>query len=416
METGRVAYETARLRLARYRVEGEQARSRAAAHATQVSAEALDVHRVGLWLFRNQDQRLVCVSQYDREKRGHGSGHVLLASEYPNYMRALHERRVIAAEDAQNHPLTRELTPKYLKPFGIASLLDAPIIREGRVHGVVCHESVGVKRRWSERDLEFASAVADMVTLIFEQADRLELEAALQEQEEQHQESRKVEALGRLARGVAHDFNNVLGVISVSLGAFGRVAAEHPQLAGITERVSEMVQIGQRLTHQLLAFGRDRTESDGSADFAAVLENMMALLRSAVGSRIDLRLNVRIADARVAVDASQLEQIVLNLVLNGRDAIGDAEDGHIVLLLRDAELPDEVAPDALVLEVNDDGAGMDQATCARIFEPYFTTKNRGNGLGLATVYGIVRRAGGIVRASSAPKQGTTVLVSLPRAS
>jgi hypothetical protein len=109
MEISRVAFETARLRLARYRMEGEQARTRAAAHATQVSAEALDVQRVGLWLFRNRDQRLVCMCQYDRAKREHTSGAELLAVDSPTYMKALHERRVIAAEDAQRDPLTVEL-------------------------------------------------------------------------------------------------------------------------------------------------------------------------------------------------------------------------------------------------------------------------------------------------------------------
>jgi len=414
METARVAFETARLRLARYRLEGEQARSRAAAHATQVSAEALDVQRVGLWLFRNRDQRLVCVCQYDRAKREHSAGQELLAVDYPVYMKALRERRVVAAEDALRDPLTAELSANYLKPLGIASLLDAPIIRAGRVLGVVCHEAVGVRRTWTPRDLEFASAVADMVTLIFEQADRLELECALQEQAEQHQQSQKMEALGNMACGVAHDFNNVLGVISVSLGAFQRVEAEHPQLRGVSERVDEMIKLGQRLTNQLLAFGRERRElKNDSADVAVVLERMLPLLRSAAGSHIDVQLDVRVTDAPVNVDTSHLEQILLNLVLNSRD--GDMASGHITLTLREAEALDEVAPDSIVLEVQDDGVGMDEATCARMFEPYFTTKSRGNGLGLATVYGIARRAGGVARATSAPSRGTRIVIALPRA-
>jgi signal transduction histidine kinase len=414
METSRVAFETARLRLARYRLEGEQARGRAAAHATQVSAEALDVERVGLWLFRDRDLKLVCVCQYDRTKREHSAGQELVAATYPGYMRALRERRVIAAEDAQADPLTRELTEHYLKPLAISSLLDAPIIRAGRVIGVVCHEAIGPKRRWSPRDLEFASAVADMVTLIFEQSDRLELEAALQEQAEQHQQSQRMEALGRMACGVAHDFNNVLGVISVSLGQYHRVENEHPQLQGLSERVEEMVHLGQRLTQQLLAFGREPRElHPDTADFAAVLERMAPLLRSAAGSHIEVVLDLRLRDAHVKSDASHLEQILLNLVLNSRDAIQTA--GRIKLTLREAAVFDEVAPDSIVLEVRDDGTGMDEATCARIFEPYFTRKNRGNGLGLATVYGIARRAGGTARATSTPNEGTRILIALPRA-
>jgi signal transduction histidine kinase len=414
MEITRVAFETARLRLARYRLEGEQARSRAAAHATQVSADALDVDRVGLWLFRRHDQVLTCVCQYDRTLREHSSGQELLVADYPIYMSALREHRVIAAEDAQSHPLTQELAAGYLIPSRISSLLDAPIIRDGRVLGVVCHEHVGAQRVWVDRDLEFASAVADMVTLIFEQADRLELEAALQEQAEQRQESQKMEALGRMACGVAHDFNNVLGVISVSLGAFGRVETEHPRLKGLSQRVDEMVKLGQRLTQQLLAFGRERQEiGNDTCDFAELLARMTPLLQSAVGSSISLELEARVTGARVDVEASQLEQLVLNLVLNARDAI--AASGRIQVLLREARAEDDVAPDSLVLEVRDNGSGMDAQTCARMFEPYFTTKAQGTGLGLATVHGIVRRGGGSARALSEPGRGTTVLVALPRA-
>jgi signal transduction histidine kinase len=223
-----------------------------------------------------------------------------------------------------------------------------------------------------------------------------------------------MEALGRLACGVAHDFNNVLGVISLSLGAFKRVQAEHPNLREVTERVDEMIQLGQRLTRQLLAFGRHRREAqDDSAEISTVLERMLPLLRSAAGSHIHVATDIRVNGSRVGVDTSHLEQIILNLVLNSRDAIETA--GHITLTVRDAEVIDEVAPDSIVLEVEDDGAGMDEATCARIFEPYFTTKSRGDGLGLATVYGIARRAGGVARARSVPKQGTRVMVALPRA-
>jgi two-component system, cell cycle sensor histidine kinase and response regulator CckA len=413
MTSGRVAYETARLRLARYRVEGEQARSRAAAHATQVSAEALGVQRVGLWLFRERHQKLLCVCQYDRESREHASGQTLLVSRYPVYMASLLERRVIAAENAREHPMTRELADGYLAQHGIGALLDAPVIRDGKVIGVVCHEHVGATRHWTPRELEFASAVADMVTSIFEQSERLELEAALQDQAEQRQESQKMEALGRMACAVAHDFNNVLSVIGLWSSRRARAAPGEPDLATMGQRVEEAVNMGQRLTQQLLAFGRARSENaKASADLGQVLTRMRELLASAVGGHIELNLRLTAREARVAADASQLEQVVLNLVLNARDAI--AEQGRVDVLLRDPEDGEEVAPDSLVLEVSDDGKGMDEPTRARIFEPFFTTKRVGSGLGLATVYGIVRRAGGSVSVISAPGTGTRMLVALPR--
>ena len=410
MEVRRVAYETARLRLARYRVEGDEARAKAAAHATEVSAEALEMERVGVWLFKGA--RLICVSQYTRSDDKHGSGAVLPSRSFPTYVSALQERRVIAAEDARAHPATAELKASYLDPMGITSMLDAPIIRNGRVIGVVCHEHIGEPRKFSEKDLEFASSVADMLTLIFEQADRLELEAALQAQTEQRLEQQKMEALGRMATAVAHDFNNLLATVSMTVTLLAR--STPASLRSTIDEVSSMIDIGRRLTQQLLAFGKPRNDQpSGPIDVGATIEHMLPMLRSGAGKSIGVSLDILVPGVRAAIDASQLEQIILNLSLNARDAI--AGNGLISIVLRDSLDSDELPPDHIVLEVRDTGSGMNEATTARIFEPFFTTKPEGNGLGLATVYGIARRAGGEVRVDSKPGTGTTMRVSLPRA-
>jgi two-component system cell cycle sensor histidine kinase/response regulator CckA len=411
-ETKRVAYETARLRLARYRVEGEQTRARAAAHAAQVSAEALGVERVGVWLLRDHARRLLCVSQYIRSRREHSAGQSLACDLYPAYVEALTTRRIIAADDARTHPSTRELDATYLQPNGISSMLDAPIIRAGRVIGVVCHEHVGPPRAWQQNELEFASSVADMVTLIFEQAERLELEAALQDQAEQRQESEKMEALGRMAGAVAHDFNNLLGAVYLYTDA---VAPHLPaQFRGMASEVTTMLEVGKRLTQQLLAFGKERASDGplGSVDLHAAIEHVLPIVRTGIGRGIELELRLLPSGARVCGETSQLEQIVLNLCLNARDAI--AGNGEITVVTREPTPADDVAPDCIVLEVRDSGTGMDEATRSRIFEPFFTTKHGGSGLGLATVYGIVRRCGGSVRAISDIGAGTTMLIALPR--
>jgi signal transduction histidine kinase len=405
----RIAYETARLRLARYQVEGEQTRAKAAAHATQVSAEALGIERVGVWLLNGVN--LACVSQYVLSRRSHDAGETLPVKRYPRYIEALKERRVIAAEDARSHPLTKELATSYLEPMGITSMLDAPIIRQGHVIGVVCHEHIGAVRTFTQRDLAFATSVADMVTLVFEQADRLELEAALQDQAEQRLEAQKMEALGRMARAVAHDFNNLLGSLGLAVNLLARSAPA--SLKSTVDEVMTTLDVGRRLTHQLITFGRTRDEVTGSAiDPSRVIEALLPLLRSGVGKTIGVRIELQALDARIKLDPSQLEQVLLNLCLNARDAMNDG--GIVTIRLREPVDTDEVAPDHVVLEVADNGVGMNDATTARVFEPFFTTKPHGTGLGLATVYGIVTRAGGTLRATSAPGQGTTMLVSLPR--
>jgi two-component system, cell cycle sensor histidine kinase and response regulator CckA len=410
VEARRAAYETARLRLARYRVEGDEARAKASEHATEVSSEALEMERVGVWLFKGT--RLVCVSQYTRSTGKHEAGAVLPSRTFPVYVAALKERRIIAAEDARTHPSTCELKAAYLEPLGITSMLDAPIIRNGRVIGVVCHEHVGQARKFSQKELDFASSVADIITLIFEQADRLELEAALQAQAEQRLEAQKMEALGRMARAVAHDFNNLLATVSMTVTLLAR--STPPSLRTTIDEVSSMIEVGRRLTQQLLTFGKAREDQpSGPLDVGATIDQMVPMLRTAAGKSIGIGAELLVKDTRVAIDASQLEQTLLNLCLNARDAIDG--NGLITVVLRDALETDEVPPDHVVLEVRDSGRGMTEATSSRIFEPFFTTKQDGTGLGLATVYGIVQRAGGTIRADSQPGAGTTMRVSLPRA-
>lgn len=412
LEKSHAAYETARLRLARYRLENDQSRAQGAQHATQVSAEALQVERVGVWLLRDHGARLSCVSQYVRSSGKHGGGQELFAKRYPTYVRALQERRAVVADDAQAHEYTCELKDSYLMPNGITSMLDAPIIHRGRVVGVVCHEHVGPRRVWTQKDIDFASSVADMLALIFEQADRLELEAALQQRTELRLEQQKMEALGRVARAVAHDFNNVLATISLTVEVMAQKA--DPALRNYASEALTMIGVGRRLTQQLLSFG---TKQDGSSvgliDLREILARIAPMVRTAIGESIGLDVQVQTEDARVVIDPSQLEQVLLNLCLNARDAIRGP--GEIRVVLRDPITEDDVAPDQVVLEVKDNGTGMTEAVSTHVFEPFFTTKEKGTGLGLATVYGIVRRAGGLVQVLSAPGEGTTMFVALPRA-
>jgi signal transduction histidine kinase len=397
-------------------VEGDHARYRAAAHAAQVSAEALAVERVGVWLSRERGSAHLCASQYTRSTTSHTSGQQLSMELCPSWVQALARRRVIAVEDARNHPSTRELDAIHLRPHGITSLLAAPIIRDGHVVGVVSHEHTGEPRSWNQKEIDFAASVADIVALIFEQSDRLELEAALQAQAEQRMHGQKMEALGRMAIAIAHDSNNLLGTIELAVTTlFQNAQANEKELCTDLER---MIAVGRRLNQQLVAFGRDRPEQVvGAVDLRALIAEIMPLVRAAVGRGVALEVDDSAHDTRVIADPSQIEQVVLNLALNASDAISaePSRDGKITIALRNVTPLDDVAPDCLILEVSDDGIGMDEATSERIFEPFFTTKNTGTGLGLATVYGIVRRCGGSVRVTSEPGVGTTMLVALPRA-
>lgn len=410
MNTGRAGYETARLRLARLRVEGDEARQVGARHALSISAGALDVERVGIWLFDARDQRIDCVQQYNSSTRDFSAGTSLFAVDYPGYFAALQSRRAIAADDARSDPATAELTSAYLIPNDITSMLDAPIIRGGRIVGVVCHEHVGPTRTWQQKDIDFASTVADMVALLFEQADRLTLEASLMAHSEQVLENQKTEALQRLARAVGHDINNVLTSLSLATGKLTSHA--DPAVARAAQDIVYAVDLVHTLAKQLLELGRAAQVAAGPTDVRRLLEREHDSLNALLAGRATLTIEDRAKDALVPMESKELEQVLLNLAANARDAISDS--GHVGIVLREPNADDLVTHDRLILEVYDDGAGMDEETRARVFEPYFTTKPHGSGLGLALVHAAIVRAGGSLTVESSPGHGARFVAALPR--
>src|SRR5277367_5939567 len=241
--------------------------------------------------------------------------------------------------------------------------------------------------------------------------------------EEKFRQAQKMEAVGRLSGGVAHDFNNLLGVI-IGYAEFLQESLDPEN--SLRSSVDEILKAGKRaasLTRQLLAFSRQQVLDPKVLDLNGVVSDMEKMLRRLIGEDVELSTVLGPDLGRLKADQGQLEQVVMNLVVNARDAM--PQGGKLVIdtqnmvmdeaFIRRYPYPVQAGP-YVCLTVTDSGIGMDAETKARAFEPFFTTKEKGKGtgLGLSTVYGVVKQSGGYIDIYSSPGQGTTFKIYLPR--
>ena len=316
--------------------------------------------------------------------------------------------RAVIVEDFRVE--TRFAVPRLLLDHGIVSGMSVVIGSLERPFGILgVHTSS--RREFTQDDSNFLQAIANVLATAI----------ARKHVEYQLRGLQKFEAIGRLAGGIAHDFNNVLGAIMgwAELGAEKTLA--DASLHSTFQKIGDQAQRAGGLTRQLLAYARCQILEPRNINLNEIVTEVISLLRKIIGAQIEVKLVLEPNLQVTRADPAQIDQILMNLCLNARDAMSQA--GQLLIETRNVDFDEEycrrhvyVHPGQYVLlSVSDTGAGMDTATLEHIFEPFFTTKEtgKGTGLGLATAYGIVKQHDGFISVYSEPGQGTTFRVYLP---
>jgi two-component system cell cycle sensor histidine kinase/response regulator CckA len=297
-----------------------------------------------------------------------------------------------------------------LQGLGVVSSLSVLIPGEDEAFGVVGVHTA-VKRGYSDDDIRFLEGVANLIALAVRRA---RASQKLRAREEELRHAQKMEAVGRLAGGIAHDFNNLLTAISGYTSFLIRgLPADHPGLED-AEEIRRMTDQAAALTRQILAFSRRQVLRPELIDLNAVVKNAEGMLRRLIAEDVVFSTQLDFDLDPVRADPGQVEQVLLNLAVNARDAM--PEGGYFSISTENLAATD-AEPRRVCLSVSDSGVGMDRATQARAFDPFFTTKDRfkGTGLGLATVYGIVQQSGGSISLDSEEGRGTSFRIVLPAA-
>jgi PAS domain S-box-containing protein len=331
----------------------------------------------------------------------------------------LREGNIVDMPDVSHLPPEAAPTAQALSSYGVRSALTIPVIHEGQLVG-----SLGLNasepKRWPEEDRSLLILAAHILCNILE---RRQADQANEQLRAQFLQAQKMEAVGRLTSGIAHDFNNLLTAINgfTELLQFD-LAPDHPAQVKL-ERILDSGQRAASLVAQLMAFSRKQILEPKLFDLNNAVRGTHNLLRRVIGEDIELVTRLEPALWPVEADATQVEQVIVNLAVNARDAMPGG--GRLTIETSNVTLDDAYAAahldarpgDHVMLAVSDTGTGMSKDVQAHLFEPFFTTKEvgKGTGLGLATVYGIVKQSGGNIWVYSELGIGTTFKVYLPRA-
>jgi len=324
---------------------------------------------------------------------------------------------VNACEDLPNEAVAEK---EFLKQFDVKAEITAPILANDKLVGILVCDMNHAPRKWSDIDIMLISIAAQILggmrvrQMVDEERRRLETQV---------QHAQKLESMGVLAGGIAHDFNNLLvGILGNAELILMDTAPDHTRRKNL-EQIESSARRAADLVNQLLTYTGKGHFKVEPLDASSLIENLTTLVRTVISKKIDVQAKLEDDLPLIAGDETQLRQVIMNLITNAADAIGESQGkillftgfgtfdtDHLSKTIAGSDLP---AGDYIIIEVTDTGCGMDDDTIAKIFDPFFTTKFAGRGLGLAATLGIARAHHGTINVMSWPQKGTTIQVLLP---
>ncbi len=391
----------------------------------ETAAQTMDVERCSVWMFDKNHDKIELLACYTLSSKSHVTGGELLADDHPVYFKALASDRVIAASDAYHDVRTKEFAKHYLPANDIVSMLDVSILTHGEVVGVVCVEQKAEKRHWKIDEIQFISSISDLVALSLNASERRQAEMEKKELEYRLHRAEKMEAIGTLAGGVAHDLNNILsGIVSYP----ELLLMKLPTGSDMKNPLETILSAGKRaaaIVQDLLTLARRGVVVSETVNLNTIVSDYLdspehrklISFHPMVNVKIDLDPDLM----NISGSPVHLSKTIMNLVSNSVEAMPEGGSISISTQNKYVDLPiggysDVTEGDYAVLTVTDTGFGISPDDLRHIFEPFYTKKKMGRsgtGLGMAVVWGTVDDHKGYIDVESREGTGTRFTLYFP---
>ncbi|MEW5798930.1 MAG: PAS domain S-box protein [Bacteroidota bacterium] len=335
----------------------------------------------------------------------------------PNWMELLKRHENIHIPSVEDLPDSWTAEKRIFNEQKIQSLIAVPLLYSSELLGFIGFDSVKAKRTWGDDEIRLLHILADLFAGTLK---RLKTEEEKENLEQQVRQIQKLESIGTLASGIAHDFNNILGIIMAHVSVLERLKHDEGKFLNSTETILRTINRGAALVKQILTFARKTSTNLEYVNVNKAVGEVQKMLTETFPKSISITLKLEKAIPILMVDATQFNQSILNLCVNARDAMNDQGSLTITTrLVRGAELvskfPAAASKDFVAISVKDTGSGIDEVSLEKIFEPFYTTKEKGKGtgLGLSVVYGVMQNHNGFVDVESEVGKGSTFTLYYP---